>query len=626
MLVIIQRRVTVFPSLLCSMTPKAGHACCTHFLMSNWVGKPVFLRLIIEFSSAKIELDITSDRRQRRINMKHFQMSLRTKVVLSLTFLMASAMLLFAMAMLKVSQRDLVQAKVDQGLLLKGSLERLLNAQLSSSRTGLDLTNNSSLLASFQAGDSNMLGAWEITVADHAGLLVYSSHDRDPGDNQTSSVLKRVMRNGVERISFKPSSKVFWKQLPERIVLDAPLFGHSKILGAVRMETPLEDVRQSLWRSQKLLLFFIVLDVLILVAFGTYIFSKLVIRPVQELVQTAERFQDGDKLPDVSASEQNELGKLSQALNAMLQRLAENKEELRQHITSLEQANLELRRAQQEIIFSEKLASVGRLAAGIAHEIGNPTGIVLGYLELLQRKDIDEEERLELISRMGSEIQRINQIIRQLLDFSRPSSDERQTISVHPLIQETLDVLNHQLRQQKIEAFLKLDAKQDTVFANSDQLKQVFLNLMVNAADAMVATNERSKGGQLRVSTRSFVGESLVKGSAGMQPTRRRTDPQAADYRHLRRTPGMTEDSWIEIEFADTGVGIEEHNRERVFDPFFTTKEVGKGTGLGLSVSIQIIETLGGRMDLDSTPGEETRVSILLPLSDERDVQRAELA
>ena len=224
---------------------------------------------------------------------------------------------------------------------------------------------------------------------------------------------------------------------------------------------------------------------------------------------------------------------------------------------------------------------------------------------------------------MGNEVQRINQTIRQLLDFSRPNSEKRQPVSVHPLIQETLAVLEHQFKQQQIEVFLELRAHQNAVCANADQLRQVFLNLLVNAADAMAATEERPQGGQLRVSTQSLVGKSLESEEIRRQPLRRRTDPQEADYRHLRRIHGKTGDSWIEIQFADTGVGIAEEDQERVFDPFFTTKEVGKGTGLGLSVSIQIVETMGGRMDLTSSPGEETRVSILLPLLDEDRAQQA---
>jgi signal transduction histidine kinase len=461
------------------------------------------------------------------------------------------------------------------------------------------------------------MAPWKITVADQDGLVVYSDDRIEKAGKQPSARLKRIIKLGVESVSFSPTGRSFLPRLPEKVVLASPLFHDRKVIGALQLEAELADVRQSLAGSQKLLLFYIVLDILVLVAFGAYVFSKLVVKPVQKLVQTAESFQEGDIIPDVSAGEQNELGKLSQALNAMLQRLAENKEELHQHITSLEQANLELQRAQQEVIFSEKLASVGRLAAGIAHEIGNPVGIVLGYLELLQRKDTDESERLELVGRMATEIQRVNQTIRQLLDFSRPSSSEREAISVHPLIKETLDVLDHQLRQKDIEVVLELEAQADVVFANADQLKQVFLNLMVNAADAMEGTSDRPQGGELHVRTRAFADGSLIRGKSGAQPRRRRTDPATADYSHLRRSRVTTRERWLQIQFADTGVGIPKENQKRVFDPFYTTKEVGKGTGLGLSVSIQIIETIGGRMDLSSNPGEETRVTIQLPLFNE---------
>jgi signal transduction histidine kinase len=556
--------------------------------------------------------------------MNRLQMSLRTKVIVSLTFLMASAMLLIGMVMLKVNQHDLVQAKVEQGLLLRGSLVQLLTGPLNSNRDKIDLSRSSSLLDGIQDEPLETMTRWKITVTDQNGLVVYPRPVQEPNDQRPVPELQRVIRLGLESVSFSPSPRSFWQQLPEKIILAAPLYNDRNVIGALRLEASLADVSQSLARSRKLLFFYIVLDILILVAFGTYIFSKLVVKPVQQLVQTAEGFQEGDIIPDVSAGEQNELGKLAQALNAMLQRLAENKDELRQHVISLEQANLELKRAQQEVIFSEKLASVGRLAAGIAHEIGNPIGIVLGYLELLQREDIDEAERLELIDRMSTEIQRINQTIRQLLDFSRPGPGERQVIPVHPLIRETLAVLDHEFKKQEIEVVIELKAESDTVFAKADQLKQVFLNLMVNAADAMEATNERSQGGQLRVHTRSFAGKSLVKKDVGSKPLRRSTDPVAADFSQLRRIHGTTEDRWIEIQFADTGVGITQEDQKRVFDPFFTTKEAGKGTGLGLSVSIQIIETLGGRMELSSRSGEETKVSILLPVSEQEAKQRAE--
>ena len=155
--------------------------------------------------------------------MNRFQMSMRTKVILSLTFLMASAMLLIGMVMLKVSQTDLLQAKIGQGLLLKGSLEQLLTSPLNSSGNNIDLSKNSELLAGFQAGTPEVTTPWEITVADRRGLVVYPKVGKEAVEQEPLPGLQRVMRLGVERVSFSPSPKSFWQGLPEKIVLAAPL-------------------------------------------------------------------------------------------------------------------------------------------------------------------------------------------------------------------------------------------------------------------------------------------------------------------------------------------------------------------------------------------------------------------
>jgi two-component system NtrC family sensor kinase len=547
--------------------------------------------------------------------MKRYQLSLRASVVLSLTLLMGAAMFLIAVAIVKINQGDLLQAKVEQGFLLKLTVEDLLTTHWGSGEGAVEDLRGGVLSDGLVAKALDVASGWKVTIAGRGGVVVYGSNLTGSPSPQQIPELERVAQFGVESISVPASGKLSSLFFPDRLVIDAPVLRNTKALGAIRLETSLDDVRETLWQSQKLIFLFIVFDLLVLVAFGTYIFSKLVVRPVGELVRRAEVFRDGDRLPEPKAGEQNELGTLSQALNRMLERLAQNKEELREHIASLEQANLELKRIQQEVIFSEKLATVGRLAAGIAHEIGNPVGIVLGFLELLRRPDLNEDERQDLISRMGSEVQRIHQILRQLLDLTRPASVERRPTAVNHVIRETLAVLDHQLAQQGVEVGLDLSAQPDVVYANGDQLRQVFLNLIVNAADAMGATGDRPQGGELRVSTKTMVRERLA-GRVERKPARRRTDPPSADFSHLRRVYGDAA-RWVEISFADTGVGISEENLERVFDPFFTTKEPGKGTGLGLSVSVQIIEAMGGKMEIGSRLGDGTTVSLLLPVHDD---------
>jgi hypothetical protein len=550
--------------------------------------------------------------------MRRLQMSLRTTVILSLTFLMAAAMLLIGVVMFKVNQRDLLRAKVEQGRLLRAALEHVLKSELHASGGSLESLQGCALLDGLRTGSPEVMEYWQMTVTDRNARVVYASDGAAARLRQQLPDLVRVIRLGVEDVSFNPSRKTLSWRLPEQMVLDSPLFQRAQVVGAVRLETSLEEVDESLWHSQKLILFYIALDMLVLVIFGTYVFSKLVVGPVRQLVRTAEGYREGDRLPELTGGEENELAKLSQALNGMLQRLAEHKEELRRYITSLEQTNVELQRAQREVIMGEKMACVGRLAAGLAHEIGNPIGIVLGYLDLLRREDIGGDQRLELMGRMGSEIQRIHQILRQLLDFARPGTGERGPARIHPLIQESLVVLDYQLRKQGIEVSLDLTAELDTVYANADQLKQVFVNLMVNSMDAIMGADGPGRGGTLQVSTRSFQ-EQGPGANAGGQPLRRRTDPPAADYRHLRRSMATCERHWIQIQFADTGGGVAEENLERVCDPFFTTKEPGKGTGLGLSVSLQIVESIGGRMEVSSRVGVGTTVTLLLPVYDERD-------
>ena len=284
--------------------------------------------------------------------------------------------------------------------------------------------------------------------------------------------------------------------------------------------------------------------------------------------------------------EDNELHRLSGALNSMLRRISADKEKLRATVNSLESANLELKKAQKEIIRAEKLASVGRLSAGIAHEIGNPIGIVMGYLELLKQKDIPVAEKKEYIHRTEEEIERINTIIRQLLEISRPSTAGLKVLSIHDLIDDIAQVLNVQPLMSNIELECCLEAQNDKVLADANQLRQVFLNLIINAADA-ISSGGKSTNGKLTIRS------SMIEAKAD----------RPEDARSL-----------LKIMFIDNGPGISEENISNIFDPFFTTKEPGKGTGLGLSVSYMIVEGFGGQMSVDSKIGQGTTMTLRLPV------------
>jgi two-component system NtrC family sensor kinase len=269
----------------------------------------------------------------------------------------------------------------------------------------------------------------------------------------------------------------------------------------------------------------------------------------------------------------------------MLKRLDDNKRELKDHIASLEMANQELKQAQDEIIRSEKLATVGRLAAGIAHEIGNPIGIVLGYLDLLESDDISREEKRDYLKRIESEVNRINQIIRQLLDFSRPSSGKADETPVHKIVTKTVEMFKPQPMMEDIEIHLELGAAKDRVLADPNELQQVFLNIIMNAADALFVKDASGSEKQLLIKTEN-VGDS------------------------------------IRLHLSDNGPGMSEDELSHIFDPFFTTKDPGKGTGLGLSVCYRIVEGLGGSIRAESTQGVGMTLLITLPLMDHKEKKK----
>jgi signal transduction histidine kinase len=294
-------------------------------------------------------------------------------------------------------------------------------------------------------------------------------------------------------------------------------------------------------------------------------------------------YRDKDRLYFASSRKYQEFNQLSKALNQMIEKIEKNKDSLQDAFNQLAQANKDLKNAQDEIVKAEKLASIGRLSAGIAHEIGNPIGIVLGYLELIRQPDLGPEELSDFTRRAEQEIQRINTIIRQLLDLARPKESKPQQISVHAVLEDIAGVMGMQPMMSEIEIDLQLEAQQESLLTNVEQLRQVFLNLLLNAGDAIADVRGLSQG---RIEIKTW----------NEQPG----------------SPKMP--AVLAISFEDNGNGIPSDQVESVFDPFYTTKEPGKGTGLGLAVSYMIIEKMGGNISVQSRMNAGTRFTIVLPL------------
>ncbi len=217
---------------------------------------------------------------------------------------------------------------------------------------------------------------------------------------------------------------------------------------------------------------------------------------------------------------------------------------------------------------SEKLAALARLTAGVAHEIGNPLTSISSYIQILQEhlQDDFSKEALNIIS---NHINRISLIVRQMSRFSKAKPAEIRPTEIRPIIESTLELVRYDKRMKQVRVDVSVDEDLPEVLVDENQLVQVFVNLILNALDAMPS------GGS--ISIRVF-----------------------------------SEDNRVKVSFTDTGVGIEKENLQRIFDPFFTTKE--KGTGLGLAISYSIIKSFGGDIMVESTPMKGTTFTVVLPV------------
>ena len=506
--------------------------------------------------------------------------SLRTGIVACLTFLILSAMLLINVVMVKFAERDLIDAKVEMGRILIHTIGQRVVYDTISKHKALNELGSVPRFSKEIAQLLRMGGYSSVLVVSSAGTRVFGLGSW--GKREEDALVR-----SREALTKQKSSLEFLGEIwgvtwlaPEMVRMSAPFFFEGRLMGAVAICADLNPLYQGLRKSERIILIYICLNAVILVLFGIYLLSRTVVKPIHRLQTITDKFDEWPPLFDQGESSRNEIGQLFRSLKMMLKRLETNKKELKANISSLKEANLEIKKAQDEIIKSEKMASAGRLATGVAHEIGNPLSIILGYLELLKRGDLKSEENKDFVERIESEVTRINQIIRELLDFSRPSSAEYEETGIHQLIMETVNLLELQPMMDRIEIRQELRAEKDVVWAGMAQLKQVFLNIIINAADAMIDTH-------------SSDGVSL----------------------NVLNIKTENEDASIVIRFTDTGIGIPSEELGRIFDPFYTTKEPGKGTGLGLPVCYTIIEGLGGRIRVESVVGTGTEVIVTIPLN-----------
>jgi C4-dicarboxylate-specific signal transduction histidine kinase len=341
--------------------------------------------------------------------------------------------------------------------------------------------------------------------------------------------------------------------------------------------------------------------------------SHYVLDPVEVMVQGAERIASGDDAHRLGESDTAELGRLGTAVNTMAESLIRNQSDLARNVASLDETNRALSEARMRLVRAEKLASIGRLAAGVAHEVGNPLGAILGYAALGRKAGGSEPEWLEGIV---YESHRIDRIVRGLLDYARPKAASTSEVDINEVVTRTVQMMTLQGRFKSADVVMDFADDIGPVRADAHQLEQVLVNLLLNASDSIDDTGSR---GTIRIETRS------ARAGTGPLETRgfRAGDPSGIDYSHLRRFRGaedpgpqrslQPEDEVVALIVTDDGAGLTEEASARLFEPFFTTKEPGRGTGLGLAVSARLIEGMGGTIEAESGLATGASFRLLLP-------------
>lgn len=311
------------------------------------------------------------------------------------------------------------------------------------------------------------------------------------------------------------------------------------------------------------------------------ILYNFVTKPISFLVEGMNKLSRGDMDYRINLDAKDEIGMLAKSFNSMVDELKQYRNKMENWTKNLEEEvqkkTAEIVRAQEQLINAEKLASLGRMAAGVAHELNSPlTGIVTFAHLMAKRIPPENTQDVEDLKVIIDQAERCSKIVRGLLGFSRKTASEKSLVNMNTLIENTLSMVRNQAKFYNIDFDVRLDKSIPEINADPNQIQQVFLNLLINAADAM------EEKGKIIISSR------MVEEGA---------------------------DRFVELEFTDTGPGIPEEIRNKVFEPFFTTKPAGKGTGLGLAVSYGIIKKHEGQIFVKSEHGQGASFFIRLPVT-----------
>jgi len=441
----------------------------------------------------------------------------------------------------------------------------------------------------------------EVNIYDHSGTIHFSSNEERVGNSvvkaslackachedpeKSSDLLRERLRWNVTKDSQGVSSLSLISVIKnEQDCYTARCHVHpqdQEIIGFIKADFSLGLLDVALHKQKAALSLYVAIFVIILSLFVGFIIYTMITRPIRALMAGMEKSASGDLDHAVPIQSDDEMGVLARSFNSMIKDLKDARDQREKWTQTLEEEvarkTEEIRKTHASLVQTEKLASLGRMAAGVAHEINNPLTGVITFAHLLRDRFPDKSQEVDDLNVIIEQSERCSKIISNLLTFARATPSEKGSCDMNEVLSRTVFMLKNQAKFHHIKFDVDIDEPQFIVYGDSSQFQQIFLNMFINAADAMEGR------GKITVATR-------------------RIQEQGKDF--------------LEIEFTDEGCGIKEEDMSKLFEPFFTTKPIGKGTGLGLSVSHGIVKHFGGTLKVESTVGKGTSFFVRLPLTE----------
>ncbi len=497
------------------------------------------------------------------VNFKHI--GLRAQIVLSLAALLAVVFSFTAMAMLWVLRTSLESQRRELGTAAAQVLVEGLAERIRHERSDVEVGR----LFDATVGQAGViaLGFYDVRGeplvrrgVDTDGPILGGIDPRRPRPFQTA---RSAPGGGEELLIIRPIGRTrgFLVAVARLGVTDAELS---------RLARPV--------------LIYLLASGLLLLGFGYVTLTSLIVRPLEALTRATDQVTQGKLDVSVPVRGGREIATAATAFNTMTHRVREQRTRLEAQLKELERTTGELRETQDHLVRSAKLASVGSLAAGVAHEVGNPVSAIIGLSEVLLEGDLEREETQDYIGRIGREAERVNRIIRDLLEYARSTPDEQNgPASVVDAADAAVGLMAPQKTFRLIDIQIVVDEDLPLVDLGMDQLTQVVLNLLMNAADAVDGE------GDVRLRARRVEGAALPDAPSG----------------------GIDA---VCVDVSDTGPGLSDEVLTHIFEPFFTTKEPGEGTGLGLAMCEGIVTQAGGLVSARNNSERGLTVSLTLPV------------